>query len=111
MSQSPVDKIKCNGIKPSKSEIYKLAAELLETKKLDSLAVAVDSSMLSHDYYQMNYCEKYKCTTSNLAWHDFADDLHEFREYGHTHRFESRKERILALLMLAAIYESGDNIS
>ncbi len=79
-------KIKCNGIKPSKREVFTLAAELVdmwgEEFEINSYYDAIMSALKSYDYdYDYDY-----------------DYYYYYYDYGYSY-----KEKVLALLFLAQI--------
>lgn len=92
-------KIPCNGIKPSKSEVYTLAAELAETEDIFSFSTAVKSSMLSYDYhYDYHYYDYY-----NDYYYDYHYDYDDY-DYYHNYNHLTKEQKVISLLFLAAMY-------
>ncbi len=83
-------KIECSGIKPTKSEVYKLAAELVELEGIESFKSALIEAFRSYDYY--DYYADY-----DYHYHYYYNDDNADYDY-------SLEEKVIALLFLSAMY-------
>lgn len=77
-------RIACNGVKPTKAMVYTLAAELVELEGIIEFKDAVIETMKSYDYYYYYYDYYY--------------------DYYYYYYYDLIKEKVIALLFLAAIY-------
>lgn len=91
-------KIPCNGIRPTTSEVYTLAAELQDIHEFKTFKEAIMSALMSYDYayyayqYYYYYYEYYDCYS-----YDYYDYDHYDYDYG------SKEEKVMTLLFIAAI--------
>ena len=96
-------KIACNGVKPSKSEVYTLAAELQELHRLEYFKEAIVSALMSYDYYADYYSYDYSYSYSydyyDYYSYSYSYSCHDDYDYDY-----SSSEKTLALLFLAAMY-------
>lgn len=106
MAISP--RITCNGIKPSKSEVYALAAELVDTQEgLDSFKSAILEAFKSYDYYDYDYYNYYYNYYNNYYYYDYYNN--DYYDYYNNHDYYdyynyTKKEKVIALLFLSAMY-------
>jgi hypothetical protein len=97
------EKIKCNGIKPSKAEMYTLAAELLETEQILNFRSAIIEAFKSYDYYDPNYYYydnydyDYEYDYDYYYYYDYDYDYCYYNNY-------SIEEKVITLLFFAAMY-------
>jgi hypothetical protein len=93
------DKIKCNGIKPLRSAVYLLAAELQETEGIYTFKGAILEAFKSYDYYEYDYYD---------YDYDYEYDYYDYYDYDYYYYYYdySSTEKTLALLFLSAMYAS-----
>lgn len=88
-------KIACNAVRPTKSAVYLLAAELMEVEGITAFRAAVIEALKSYDYYDTYYyayyCDYYYC--GYAYYYDYCGD-----------DYKSIPEKVLALLFLSAMY-------
>lgn len=84
-------KIKCNGIKPTKAQVYTLAAELVMTEGINGFSAAIINALKSYEY-EYDYDYGYD--------HGYGYDHYG---YGYYNNY-SLEEKVIALLFLAATY-------
>jgi len=101
-------KIKCNGLKPTKSEVYKLAAELTEIEGHRYFKSTILETLLHYDYdyedyyydddYDYDYYDDYYAD-------DYADDYYDdYYDYNYDYNYDlSQAEKVIALLFLSAM--------
>lgn len=100
--------IVCNWKKPTKAEIYTLAAELVETEGHVWFGAAVLAAMTSFDYYAVPKPD---------VIHDYFDELHPDLECYYQSNINqifynfSSEEKVIALLFLAAMYTEAEEIA
>lgn len=89
-------KIICNGVRPTKADIYLSAAELVDSGILGGFKSQILAAMAQYDYY-CGY--GYGCGYNYYGYDDYYD-------YGYYYYYAllSKEERVIALLFLAAIY-------
>ena len=78
-------KIACNGVKPSKNEIYTLAAELVESQNIFRFKSAIIESLKSYDYdygYGYDYGYDYDYDYNYGYNYDYGYD------YGYDHEYD-----------------------
>lgn len=102
-------KIACNGIKPKKSEVYLLAAELVETEEIKGFRAAIIEAFKSYDYYYDGY---YLDDYYYYDGYDYYFDYCYFDAgyyYGYDYYSYSLPEKVIALLLLSAMFaEKGE---
>lgn len=82
--------IACNGIKPKTSKVFLLAAELADQRGDASIKDTIKLAMKCFDY------DGYECADGYAYDYGYADGYNQHR----------KNEKVIALLFLAAIYES-----
>ncbi len=97
-------KIACNGVKPTKAEIYTLAAELVELENIVSFKGAIISSFDSYDYvdHNNNHYNNYNYTHNGYNYDYYY--YYDYTDYGYYNYKLTKEQKVLALLFLAAIY-------
>lgn len=90
-------KIRCNGVKPSKSDVYTLAAELQSKYNLYYFHTAVIAALGSYDYHY-HYHNHY-----HYHYHYHYDHYNDYYQY---YYHFSKQEKTIALLFLAAMYST-----
>lgn len=93
-------KIACNGVKPKKSEIYLMAAELVDSDGLASFTLAVASAMRVYDYD--DYYHNHDYDDYDYDYYDYDDYYDDYDYYYNL----SISEKVIALLFLSAMYAS-----
>lgn len=94
--------IACNGIKPTKTEVYTLAAEMAEKYDIITFKQAIHSALIHYDdadYYYDDYYDYYYYND----YYDYYTDYNDYYDYYDNHHF-TPEEKVLALLFLAAMY-------
>jgi hypothetical protein len=102
-------KIPCNGIAPTKSEVYTLAAELTELHGIESFHVSVMSAIKSYDYYDDNDYDYDYYYYAYDYYYDYYYHLYHQDSGKNNHNYFSQEEKVLALLFLAAMYSTPWN--
>lgn len=100
------EKIKCNGIKPSKSEIYKLAAEFVDTENIETFKESIIESLKSYDYYyyyDYTYYYYYYYDYYYTYYYDYYYTYDYDYDYYYTYYY-TKEQKVIFLLFLSAIY-------
>lgn len=104
------NKIQCNGIKPSKAEVYLLAAELVEIHDIKYFKSAVIAAIASHDYdYECEYDYDYGYYYGYYYdYYDYDYDYCDYCDYCDNDYYHdySKEQKVIALLFLSAIYSA-----
>jgi hypothetical protein len=90
-------KIKCNGVKPSKAEVYLLAAELVEVEEILGFRAAIIEAFKSYDY---DYDYDYDYYYYDYYYYDYYLYYYDY-DYDYDY---SIQKKVIALLFLSAMY-------
>ena len=102
---SLIEKIKCYGIKPTKYQVYQLAAELVSMTEIAGVQLlstfkdAIIAAMQSYDYYTHNNNDYYYYYNYNY-YYDY--DYNDY-DYNYDYTNYSTQEKIICLLLLSEI--------
>ena len=122
ISYKPLEvKIVTGGVKPSKSEVYLLAAELQELHQFKYFSEAVVSALKSYydydyyeyeyDYYEYDYDYEYEYYYDYEYYYEYDYSYDYYYSYDYDYSYDyyysySSAEKVIALLFLSAMYSN-----
>ncbi len=103
-------KIACNGVRPKKSDVYTLAAELVELEGIGEFRAAITEALKSYDYYDYyGYYDYDDYYNDYYYYNDYCHHNDDYYYYYYSYNDYSLKEKVIALLILAAKYLAEGN--